>query len=146
MDNGRLKHELRKNGNEARYSNVVVENFKANDGPAREFKRKLLPSKPNIKAPLSEAGPKVSSLVFQQAHVDLERSPKFNEAGMCKDGHLSKEDHRASVKGKKAFARARAHLVNSQIKVCSSQAPPPSFQPVSHPSQANRHQLDSTSK
>ena len=145
MDNGCLKHELRKNGNEARFSNVV-ENFKASDGPAREFKRKLLPSKPNIEAPLSDAGPKVSSLDLHQAHVDLERSPTFHVAGMCKDGHLSKEDHRASIKGKKAFARARAHLVNPQTKAGSCQAPSPSIQSVSHLPQANRHQFDSTSK
>ena len=126
MDDGRLKHELRKNVNEARFSNVV-EKFKASDGPATEFKRKLLSSKPIIKAPLANVGPKASSSDFYQAHVALGRSPKIHEVGINKDGPLSKVDHRASVKGKKAFAQARAHIVNLETKTGSCQAPSPSI-------------------
>lgn len=126
MDDGRLKHELRKNVNEARFSNVVGK-FKASDGPAMEFKRKLLSSKPIIKAPLANVGPKASSSDFYQAHVALGRSPKIHEVGINKDGPLSKVDHRASVKGKKAFAQARAHIVNLETKTGSCQAPSPSI-------------------
>ena len=111
MYNNRLKHELRKNVNEARFSNVVGK-FKASDGLAREFKRKLLSSKPTTEAPLANVGPKASSSNFYQAHVALGRSPKIHKVGIDKDGPLSKVDHRASVKGKKALTRARAHIVN----------------------------------
>ena len=44
LDNGRLRQELRKSVNEARISNNTG-NFKANDGPVKEAKRKLMPSK-----------------------------------------------------------------------------------------------------
>lgn len=44
LDNGRLRQELRKSMNEARISNTKG-NFKANDGPVSEAKRKLMPQK-----------------------------------------------------------------------------------------------------
>lgn len=42
LDNDRLKQELRKNVNEARFGNTMGK-FKFSDGPAREAKRKLTP-------------------------------------------------------------------------------------------------------
>nr|POE62200.1 uncharacterized protein CFP56_39528 [Quercus suber] len=111
LDNGRLKHELRKNVNEARFSNVVGK-FKASDGPAREFKRKLLSSKPATEAHLADVELKASSSDSHQAYIALGRSPKFHEVIKGKDGPLSKVDHKALVKGKKALARARAYIIN----------------------------------
>ena len=120
--------------------------FKANDGPTREFKRKLLSSKPTTEAPLADVGPKASRSDFYQAHVALGRSPKVHEVGNDKDGPLSKVDHRASIKGKKAFARARAHIVNPQTKTGRCQALSPSIQSMSRLPQENRYQVDSMSK
>nr|POE55708.1 uncharacterized protein CFP56_27744 [Quercus suber] len=145
LDNGRLKHKLRRNVNEARFNNIVGK-FKASDGPAREFKRKLLSSKPATEAHLADVELKASSSVSHQAYVALGRSPNFHDGIKGKDGPLSKVDHKVSVKSKKALARAKAYIINPQTKTSSCQALSHSIQSVSCSPQENQQQGDSTSK
>nr|POE86210.1 hypothetical protein CFP56_07022 [Quercus suber]POF09484.1 hypothetical protein CFP56_49248 [Quercus suber] len=65
LDNGHLTHELRKNVNEARLSNTTGK-LKANDGPVREAKRKLMPPKSINEAHFANA---IQSISNTSAHA-----------------------------------------------------------------------------
>nr|POE93742.1 u11/u12 small nuclear ribonucleoprotein 25 kda protein [Quercus suber] len=87
LDNGRLKHELRKNVNEARFSNVVGK-FKASDGSAREFKRKLFSSKPATEAHLADVELKARSCGGEECEGGSSKFRGSSKLDGGADGHM----------------------------------------------------------
>ena len=86
-----------------------------------------------------------------QAQASLVKSLKNQEVGNDKERteaevFLSKLDHRASVKGKKAIARARVHKETFQSIAGSCQVLSSPVQPVNRLPQENRHQIESDGK
>ena len=113
--NSRLRQELRKSVNEARFSNNTG-NFKANDGSVRESKRKLMPLKSFNEAHFAQVIQRIGTTATHvaqesalQSPVTAYQSPSTDvlvngRKRAIVDVSVSSANSKASVKGKKALA------------------------------------------
>nr|POE60561.1 uncharacterized protein CFP56_66079 [Quercus suber] len=136
FDNGRLRQELRKNVNEARLSNTTGK-FKTNDGPVREAKRKLMPLKSLNEAHFVNAIQSIGNTSAHAAQDSSDQSPYMSNMENAREQNRTDVNFRyanskASVKGKKALARAR-------IPQNFTRDLTRNFQPISPIPQAENH-------
>ena len=117
LDNGRLREEQRKVAYEAKMK-LAVRNQNSADGPGREVKRKNICSKSSLEAQIVSSIQSVKQGSSQQAQGASFRNQVTTEILQVdprveRVGSKSQQKNNASVKGKKAIARARVSLEDS---------------------------------